>query len=172
MNVLDGTHPAAWPIEELLKQCDFKASRASGPGGQHRNKVETAVTFTHRPTGIMGFASERREQAANRKVAIFRLRLHLALQIRMPRTEGQRPSALMQSRCRTGRLKVNTEHEDFPAILAEALDYLYAFDLVPSVVAKHLGCSSTKLVKLLQSHPPAMVQVNAAREIKGLHKLH
>ena len=53
-------HPAAMQPDALSAQCEFRATRRSGPGGQNRNKVETAVILTHRPTGIRAEASERR----------------------------------------------------------------------------------------------------------------
>ena len=68
------SHPAAIPEEELLKQCEIGFGRTSGPGGQHRNKVETAVYITHLPTGTEASASERRKQFENRVMAIKRLR--------------------------------------------------------------------------------------------------
>src|SRR5262249_15351793 len=68
-------HPAALPVEELLADCDVRRTRRSGPGGQRRNKVETAVTIVHRPTTISAEASERRSQAENCTLALFRLRL-------------------------------------------------------------------------------------------------
>src|SRR5580700_11047614 len=79
-----GGHPAALDPEVLAAQCEFRATRGSGPGGQNRNKVETAVIFTHRPTGIRAQASERRTQGENRRVALERLRLELALTVRRP----------------------------------------------------------------------------------------
>ena len=60
-------HPAALDPERLLAECDVRFTRRSGPGGQNRNKVETAVILTHRPTGITAEASDRhRDAAANR----------------------------------------------------------------------------------------------------------
>ncbi|MDP1661208.1 MAG: peptide chain release factor-like protein, partial [Phycisphaerales bacterium] len=60
------------------------ASRGGGPGGQHRNKVSTLITLTHRPTGQQAHAGERRSQSENKSVALRRLRLTLAVHIRTP----------------------------------------------------------------------------------------
>ncbi len=60
--------------DELLRQCEVDRYRASGPGGQHRNKTESAVRLTHRPSGIVVTATERRSQLQNRLVALTRLR--------------------------------------------------------------------------------------------------
>jgi len=48
-----------------------------GPGGQHRNKTESAVRLVHLPTGLKVTATERRSQARNRARALERLRAAL-----------------------------------------------------------------------------------------------
>ena len=52
-------HPARLTADRLLGECSQKFMRRSGPGGQNRNKVETAVILTHRPTGVSAEANER-----------------------------------------------------------------------------------------------------------------
>lgn len=61
----------------LQAECEEDFFIASGPGGQHRNKTESGVRLTHRPTGVTVTATERRSQAQNRSVAIQRLRAEL-----------------------------------------------------------------------------------------------
>ena len=52
--------------------------RDSGPGGQHRNKTDSAVRMTHAPTGIVVTATESRSQWMNRQEAARRLARELA----------------------------------------------------------------------------------------------
>src|SRR5208337_362078 len=106
-------HPAAIRAEQLLAECEVHRLRRSGPGGQHRNKVETAIRLHHLPTGVRAEASERRSQAQNQSVALFRLRVNLALEVRRSCSSDYVPSPLWQSRCGGGVLKLSAAHDDF-----------------------------------------------------------
>lgn len=164
-------HPATWASEKLLAECETRRLRRSGPGGQHRNKVETAWWICHLPTGITAEANERRSQAENRSEALFRLRVNLALEVRQPIPPEYQPSRLWQSRCSAGRIVINPEHDDFPALLAEALDVLATCRAELKLAAEKLGCTPSQLVKLLKKEPRAFALVNTWRSDFGLHRL-
>lgn len=166
-----GLHPAALPIAALLRDCDETRTRRGGPGGQHRNKVETAVVLRHLPTGIEAEAAERRSQAENRRMAVARLRLSLALEVRaVPPADGG-PSKLWRSRARGGKLAVAADHDDYPAIVAEALDRLAATGCVVGPAADRLGVTATQLVNLFRKAPAAWTTLNRLRREAGLKPL-
>lgn len=164
-------HPVVLPPDELLAECEIQFVRRSGPGGQHRNKVSTGVVLLHRPTGIKAEAAERRSQAENRTVALSRLRIRLALEVRALHLPDSVPSPLWLSRLSGARIAVNAEHADFPVLLAEALDTLAACDFDPKPASETLRCSASQLVKLLQKEPQAMAYVNQQRQHRGCHPL-
>ena len=68
----------------LAREVVVETYRSSGPGGQRKNKTETAVRLTHLPSGITVIATEYRSQAQNRKLAFERLRERL-LKLNRPR---------------------------------------------------------------------------------------
>ena len=68
---------AVFDIKELVpwdvKEVKIETCRASGPGGQNVNKVETAVRGLHVPSGIQVLAMDSRSQLENKKICIARL---------------------------------------------------------------------------------------------------
>ncbi|MBC7817011.1 MAG: peptide chain release factor-like protein [Planctomycetaceae bacterium] len=164
-------HPSALEPESLLRDCSERRTRRSGPGGQHRNKVETAVVLRHEPTGIEAEGNERRSQAENRQVALFRLRVRLAVEVRTVRAPDQVPSELWRSRCPAGRISVNPTHGDFPALLAEALDVLAVCDFDIPAAAESLTCTGSQLVKLLKDERSAFERLTRERTARGLPRL-
>ena len=60
--------------EDLLAQCEVHAFRGSGPGGQHRNKTETAVRLVHLPSGVTATGADQRSREQNLRAALGRLR--------------------------------------------------------------------------------------------------
>ena len=64
--------------EDLLRQCAVDTFRASGPGGQHVNKTESAVRLTHLPSGVVVTSQEERSQHRNKALCLQKLRAKIA----------------------------------------------------------------------------------------------
>jgi protein subunit release factor B len=60
--------------EELLRECELETFRASGPGGQHVNKTESAVRLKHLPSGLAVTSREERSQHRNKAICLQKLR--------------------------------------------------------------------------------------------------
>ncbi len=165
-------HPATLPPADLLANCEWGRTRSGGPGGQHRNKVETAVWIRHIPTQLEAQAAERRSAEQNKAVALGRLRRLLAVEVRCPVPLGEIRSELWKGRCSPqGVIVCNSEHDDFAALLAEALDVVCASTWDVKKASLRLCCSQSQLIKLFKDHPPAIVRLNTAREVVGLHPM-
>jgi len=60
-------------IAALKAEVEITAFKSGGPGGQHKNKTESAVRLKHLPTGIIVVAADHRSQFKNRETAWERL---------------------------------------------------------------------------------------------------
>jgi protein subunit release factor B len=109
-NKKDSNFMEKYPTEraDLERDCELEFIIAGGPGGQHRNKVESGVRLVHRPTGTTVIATERRSQHANREVAFERMAEKLEEQQKesIPR-KATRPTMGSLQRKRLAKLHVS-----------------------------------------------------------------
>ena len=64
---------------DLLRECEVETFRASGPGGQHVNKTESAVRLRHLPSGVVVSSQQERSQHRNKAICLQKLRKKIAL---------------------------------------------------------------------------------------------
>ena len=166
------TSPSA--TVHLLAQCDVETFRVSGPGGQHRNRRDTAVRIRHRPTGVVAQAYERRSQLLNRQRALKRLRERIALDLRRPLgpLEDYTPPPLLVRLVRAeGGRGIGARNPDYWPAVQQLLDLFVAMDCSVSESAVYLGVSTGALSKVLLANAALTRTVNALRAGRGLRLL-
>ncbi|HTO90071.1 MAG TPA: peptide chain release factor-like protein, partial [Candidatus Sulfotelmatobacter sp.] len=72
-------------LARLARDCTVTPYKSSGPGGQKKNKTESSVRVTHRPSGLTRIATESRSQSRNRQLALERVWQALERRRRRPR---------------------------------------------------------------------------------------
>ena len=154
----------------LLAQCEVDTYRASGPGGQKRNKTSSAVRLRHRPSGLAVIAEESRSQHENRARALRRLRRALFLELRDPLAPEQLgPGGLLEhpgfrgARGPDGRLRLGPKDPRFWPAAGVVLDALAALEGRVADAAAALGVSTGNLIDFLESDPKLWQQANALR---------
>ncbi|MFN7874215.1 MAG: peptide chain release factor family protein [Pirellula sp.] len=162
-------HPATLSPDKLEQECQLTFRRASGPGGQNRNKVETAVQVIHLPTGLSGQASERRTQGENRQIAIQRLRLTLAIGIRTDSCDVAQLTIV--NYIKKGKLAISEQNADWPPVLAELLNMIAKNQWQLTAVAQSLSTTPSQILKAIAREPAALVYLNSNRISNGLTSL-
>ena len=160
------------PDAALLAGCAVDRYRASGPGGQHRNKTESAVRLRHRASGVAAIAEDSRSQGENKARALRRLREHLALGVRSPAADG--PSPRLAAVIAGGTAPLGERTRATPAYLAamaELLDQLAAAGAEVAATARRLGMTTGALSKLLVHDPHVARAANQLRAARGLRPL-
>ena len=157
---------------ELLAGCEIDRFRASGPGGQKRNKTESAVRLRHIPSGVSAIATESRSQHENRARALRRLRHQLALELREPVVLDGYEAPTQLSELVSARLTRRQRSE--PAYLlavAAMLDVFVATACSLGDTARALGVSSNRLTRFIHDDDAVLRKVNELRAAKGLRPL-
>ena len=163
---------------DLLHQCDVHVYKSSGPGGQHRNKVSSAVRLLHRPTGTTAHGDESRSQHQNKAAAIRRLRMNIACRLRSPpdlAPGGAVPAVVREclfvprggQSVSPQRLQVGRKDRRFWPVAAALLDILEAFEGRISDAAAWLGITTSNLVSTFQDDRHLLAAAQAMRKKHG-----
>lgn len=158
---------------DLLAQCEVDTYRASGPGGQKRNKTSSAVRVRHKPTGLLAIAEESRSQHDNRKAALRRIRQTFVLELREPLVrDGLTHEAVAAHPDLVrpdpgGPLDVNPKNPRFWPVAGVVLDVLDAVEARVSEAAGLLGVSTGVLNDFLQAEPKLWQAANGLRVAHG-----
>ncbi len=165
-------------LDQLLGQCEVDSYRASGPGGQKRNKTSSAVRLRHIPTGLVVIAEESRSQHENKSKALQRLWrglfLHLRDEIRpeslAPETIGRFPD-YAAARNADGRLDLAPRDARFWPAAGVVLDVLAANEARVADAAALLSISTGNLIDFLQTDPRVWQEANRLRARFGQKSL-
>lgn len=156
----------------LLAHCDIDTYRASGPGGQKRNKTSSAVRLRHGPSGLTVIAEESRSQHENKAKALRRLRMAIALQLRAPIADDWQPPDWTRDYIgeRTAG-RMSDRNPLYPQFAALLLDLLAHRNGQASKAAAILGVSTSQFTKLLALDGKLLAEANSIRKQLNLGPL-
>ena len=161
--------------EELVRQCEVDRYRASGPGGQHRNKTESAVRVRHVATGVQAHADDSRSQHENKARAVKRLRGALALGVREAvALDGYVAPEPLRRLLAGGTAPLGEKTRQTPAYwlaIAHLLDVFVASGAEVALTAERLGIGSSALAKMLTHDEQVHRTANQYRTQRGLRPL-
>jgi hypothetical protein len=163
----------------LLKECRVDTYKSSGPGGQRKNKVETAVRLVHKPSGISAQGQQTRSQGRNKTLALRNLRMHIACGCRLPRKLDQLEIPGEIAKCFTRsknhgasehvkmRLALPSGNRSYWPVAAFVLDVFDAAEGKLSDASRALGISTANLAAFLRGHRNLLESAQAIRKAHG-----
>src|SRR5262245_21481695 len=164
--------------DQLLAQCEVDTYRASGPGGQKRNKTSSAVRLRHLPSGLIVIAEESRSQHENKAKAQKRLRKALYLELREELPPVMRSIDVIgalpdyvSARSKDGRLQLGVKDSRFWPAVGVVLDVLVGVEARVAEAAELLGISTGNLIDFLETDPKVWQQANVLRARFGQKSL-
>lgn len=155
----------------LLADCDVDTYRASGPGGQKRNKTSSAVRLRHRPSGQMVIAEESRSQHENKAKAVRRLRMAIALNVRTEPGSETSGAVLSKYKTATARIEISRRNPYYPLVVAAVLDEIAACAGRIQEAAADVGLSTAQLSRFVTGDGKLLDVVNRLRREAGLKPL-
>ncbi len=157
----------------LLAECRLIPYKASGPGGQKRNKVASAVRLVHVPSDIAVTASGSRSQSSNKATAVSKLRRQIALQYREDRQQvpdAKQVKYLLENRNRWKSERFHKEPQYWLGV-SILLDGFCFLRCSLRETAQWLGISTGGLGTLLKSNSALRMRVNYYRRQASLSEI-
>ncbi|HJO92132.1 MAG TPA: peptide chain release factor-like protein [Victivallales bacterium] len=150
-----------WLISEdisFLKYCKVENYKSTGPGGQKKNKKSSAVRLTHLPTGLTVISDNYREQAVNKKIAVRKLKIKIAINILGPEIE-------------LDRTVVSSANDEYPLWIARVFDILKENRYDIREAARILKLTVSKLVKQIYKDKKIWDAINSNRVLNNTYPL-
>lgn len=142
--------------DEFIRHCTLEFFKASGAGGQHRNKTSSAVRVIHTESGLRAEDCSERSQHRNRSNAIYKLKMIIAMNFRCP-PEAAPP-----------RMECSLTAPDYPLVAAMVFDILEYCSYDHKKTAQMCGISPSALLKKLHRDPLLFQKFCRERETLGL----
>ena len=141
----------------LLAQCAVDRLRGPGPGGQKRNKTESAVRLRHAATGLAAMAGESRSQPENKARALRRLRERIAFDLREPvELDDYQPPPGLAALVEQEPLRKSEKwlrSSDYLCAVARLIDLYQAAGCSLPEAACRMGVSQGRLDRLVRIDP-------------------
>ena len=145
--------------EELVSLCSVDPYKSTGNGGQKKNKTSSAIRMTLKDSSISVTESGDRQQSVNKKRAIRKMRMAIAMELRDEAKKWE------------GQLDMNAKNSQYPAFLACLIDNLVEKNWQVSDVAKLFDISTGRFIKILAKDDNLWQYVNQQRQRNNLKPL-